>query len=143
MTAVAAPPDQHDPELESFRAEVRAWLDANAQRRRPDANEFKRRFTATSTSMEEERAHVVRAKEWQRKIFDAGFAGITVPIEYGGRGGTSAEQRVWQQEVARYEIDTGVFSVGAGGASSSASLGLAPTSPASPPRPSETATSGS
>ncbi len=114
MTTVAAPPDQEDPGVASFRDEVRAWLDANAERRRPDANEFKRRFTATTVAPDEEKLHLERARSWQRKLYDAGFGGIAVPKEYGGRGHTAAEQRVFQQEVARYEIDTGIFSVGLG-----------------------------
>lgn len=112
MTTVAAPPEQEDPALASFRTEARAWLDANAERRRPDANEFKRRFTATSETPEQERAHVDRARGWQRKLFDAGYSGIAVPTEYGGQGGTPAQQRIFQQEVARYEVDIGIFTVG-------------------------------
>jgi alkylation response protein AidB-like acyl-CoA dehydrogenase len=102
-------------EVEEMRARAREWLDANASRRRHDSSEFKRRMSAASqASPEEERAHVERCKAWQRKLFDAGFAGIAVPRDYGGQGGTAAQQRAFQQEVARYEIDTGVFSVGLG-----------------------------
>ena len=32
--------------------------------------------------------------------------------EYGGRGGTALQQKIWGQEAGRYEIDTGIFSVG-------------------------------
>ena len=99
-------------QLDSFRHEAKAWLEANAKRRRHDTSEFKARVSATSQSRESELEHVETCKAWQRKISDAGFAGIAVPVEYGGRGGTSAEQRVFQQEAGRYEIDTGVFSVG-------------------------------
>jgi len=96
----------------TFRAEVRAWLAGNATPRQADASEFKRRFTATTQSDEDERAHVERCKASQRKIFEGGFAGITVSPEYGGRGGTALHQKIWNQEAARYEIDTGIFSVG-------------------------------
>ncbi|MCJ7439131.1 MAG: acyl-CoA dehydrogenase family protein [Acidimicrobiia bacterium] len=99
-------------QLDSFRHEVKAWLEANAKRRRHDTSEFKARVAATSQSRESEFEHVEKCKAWQRKIYDAGFAGIAVPVEYGGRGGSATEQRVFQQEAARYEIDTGVFSVG-------------------------------
>jgi alkylation response protein AidB-like acyl-CoA dehydrogenase len=98
--------------VDSFRHEVKAWLEANAKRRRHDTSEFKARVSATSQSRESELEHVEACKAWQHKIYDAGYAGIAVPVEYGGRGGTSAEQRVFQQEAGRYEIDTGVFSVG-------------------------------
>jgi alkylation response protein AidB-like acyl-CoA dehydrogenase len=104
--------DTAAPQLEAFRNEVTAWLEANAKRRRHDTSEFKARVSATSQSPESELEHVGVCKEWQRKIHDAGFAGIAVPVEYGGRGGTAAEARVFQTEAARYEIDTGVFSVG-------------------------------
>jgi len=104
--------DTESSELVAFRAEVREWLEANARRRRHDTSEFKRRVSITHQSVEEELAHVDTCKAWQRRLFDAGFAGVTVPVEYGGRGGPPARQRVVQQEVARYEIDTGVFSVG-------------------------------
>ncbi|TML65860.1 MAG: acyl-CoA dehydrogenase, partial [Actinobacteria bacterium] len=97
-----------------FRAEARAWLDANATLRRVDADEFKRRWAATKTDPVEERAHADLCKVWQRRIFDAGFAGIAVPREYGGRGGTRNQHRIWQQESRRYDIDTGLFSVGHG-----------------------------
>jgi alkylation response protein AidB-like acyl-CoA dehydrogenase len=109
---VTATLDADVQQLDSFRHEAQAWLEANAKRRRHDTSEFKARVSATSQSRESELEHVETCKAWQRKIYDAGFAGIAVPVEYGGRGGTSAEQRVFQQEAGRYEIDTGVFSVG-------------------------------
>jgi alkylation response protein AidB-like acyl-CoA dehydrogenase len=104
--------EETSPELVAFRSEVRAWLEANAKRRRHDTSEFKRRMSESSQTPESERAHVETCKAWQRKIYDAGYAGLNVPVEYGGRGRTSTEQRAFQQEAARYEIDTGVFSVG-------------------------------
>jgi len=100
------------PELGAFRAEVREWLEANAKRRRHDTSEFKARMAVSTQTLESERAHVEMCKAWQRKIFDAGYAGLSVPKEYGGQGRTTEEQRAFQQEVARYEVDTGVFSVG-------------------------------
>jgi len=112
MTPAADVDGIEPPELATFRAEARAWLDANATRRTRDVNEFKRRMSATSQSQESELEHVAACRAWQRKLFDAGYAGINVPTEYGGQGRSMAEARVFQQEMARYEIDTGVFSVG-------------------------------
>jgi len=114
---VTATPDAatEDTELEAFRTTVRAWLDANAERRSTDSNDFKARMAvSTPQSHDEELAHVAACKAWQRRLFDAGYAGIAVAAEYGGQGGTQAQQRVFSQESARYEIDTGVFSVGIG-----------------------------
>ena len=38
---------------------------------------------------------------WQRKLFDAGYAGINWPKEYGGRDASLTEQLVYYEEIAR------------------------------------------
>jgi alkylation response protein AidB-like acyl-CoA dehydrogenase len=38
---------------------------------------------------------------WQRKLFDAGYAGVSWPKAYGGRDATLTEQLVWYEETAR------------------------------------------
>jgi hypothetical protein len=38
---------------------------------------------------------------WQRKLFDAGYAGLHWPAEYGGRGATLSEQLVYYEETSR------------------------------------------
>jgi alkylation response protein AidB-like acyl-CoA dehydrogenase len=38
---------------------------------------------------------------WQRKLFEAGYAGINWPSEYGGRGAALSEQLVYYEEIAR------------------------------------------
>jgi alkylation response protein AidB-like acyl-CoA dehydrogenase len=98
-------------EQAAFRADARAWLEANAPRRRHDSAEFKRKVTARA---EDELAGAAAARDWQRRIHEAGFAGISVPREYGGQGRAPELDRVWRQEVVRYEIDLGVFSVALG-----------------------------
>jgi len=55
---------------------------------------------------------VRRCQEWQRKLYDAGWAGISWPEAHGGRGGTVGEARIFAREQARFEVDTGVFAVG-------------------------------
>ena len=47
--------------------------------------------------------HARRAYDmaWQRKMFDAGWAGINWPKEYGGRGASLMEQLIWYEEYAR------------------------------------------
>ena len=39
--------------------------------------------------------------EWQRKLFEAGYAGMNWPVEYGGRGASLAEQLIYYEETAR------------------------------------------
>ena len=38
--------------------------------------------------------------EWQRRLFDAGYAGIHWPVEFGGRGLSTAHQAAWIEECA-------------------------------------------
>ncbi|MEW6268802.1 MAG: acyl-CoA dehydrogenase [Thermodesulfobacteriota bacterium] len=40
-------------------------------------------------------------KDFQRKLFDAGYAGLSWPKEYGGRGATLIEQIIFMEETAR------------------------------------------
>ena len=35
---------------------------------------------------------------WQRQLFEAGYAGINWPTEYGGRGATLTEQLIYLEE---------------------------------------------
>ena len=39
--------------------------------------------------------------EWQRKLCEAGYAGMNWPVEYGGRGASLAEQLIYYEETAR------------------------------------------
>ena len=42
-------------------------------------------------------------REWQRKLHEAGWAGISWPKEYGGRGATMIEQAIFVGEASRQE----------------------------------------
>src|SRR5258707_7055064 len=65
-------------ELE-FRDEVRTWLEENHPGPEPEAG------------LEEVMAF---RREWQGKLHEAGWAGISWPKEYGGRGATLIEQAI-------------------------------------------------
>jgi alkylation response protein AidB-like acyl-CoA dehydrogenase len=75
------------PAEEEFRAAARAWLEANVPRTRPARADL--------------RARRAFDLAWQRTMFEAGWAGISWPREYGGRGATLMEQLVWFEEYAR------------------------------------------
>jgi alkylation response protein AidB-like acyl-CoA dehydrogenase len=75
----------------AFRDEVRAWIGANVPR-----DWVKRRNAEESM---EARFEYLRA--WQRKLFDAGWAGVSWPKEYGGRGASLMEQVIFTEEMAR------------------------------------------
>ncbi|MFP5460735.1 MAG: acyl-CoA dehydrogenase family protein [Gammaproteobacteria bacterium] len=95
------------PQEAAFRAEARAFLDANAQLRRDDQPESRTRYS-------EEADALARAKAWQAKKADAGFAGITWDKSWGGRGGTPIEQVIYNQEESRYMLPRGFFEIGLG-----------------------------
>jgi alkylation response protein AidB-like acyl-CoA dehydrogenase len=73
------------PQEQAFRDELREWLGANHPGEEPD----------------EDPAQFEFRKEWQRKLADAGWAGLSWPKEYGGRGATLIEQAIFNEEVAR------------------------------------------
>jgi acyl-CoA dehydrogenase len=72
------------PEEAKFRSEVRSWLEQNAKQRDPD-------HTKAGRSEKSEAERLVRAKEWQAKKAEAGYAAITWPKEFGGLGGSSIQ----------------------------------------------------
>jgi alkylation response protein AidB-like acyl-CoA dehydrogenase len=90
---------------DDFRARARAWLAANAPRRASGDDEAEADARGQAAVLAEQKA-------FQAKLFDAGFAGITWPKEYGGQGLTSAEQIIWSQESRDYDLPTGAFFIG-------------------------------
>ena len=94
------------PEEAAFRAEARAWLESNADSRTGDE--------ASSMTRASSEGHVERCQAWQRTLYDGGWAGITWPKEYGGRGGTANEARIFNEEQAGFDVTTGAFAVAIG-----------------------------
>ena len=88
---------------EQFRAEVRAFLDANASLRQessPWAVSF-------HTNQDDARRSFQRGRDWQGKLFAAGLSGLTYPTELGGRGGTSWHEQIYVEEAAKYDAGPG------------------------------------
>jgi acyl-CoA dehydrogenase len=97
----------HDtPEQAAFRAEARAFLQSHLPPRRA-ANPWALNFTANE---DEARAHFESGRRWQRLLYDNGFAGLTYPREYGGRGGESWHERIFREELAGVEAPTSFIS---------------------------------
>ncbi len=94
------------PEEAAFRAEVRAWLDANAERRTSRHATFAGRYGEVEL--------LQRAKDWQVKKAAAGYAAITWPEAYGGRGAAPILQVIYNQEEADYVVPRGFFEIGLG-----------------------------
>jgi acyl-CoA dehydrogenase len=96
------------PEEAAFRAEARTWLEQNAELRDPDEG-----FAGVLQETEHPNA-IAWAKDWQKKKADAGWACITWPKEYGGRGATPIQSVIWGQEERRFKTPPPVFSIGLG-----------------------------
>jgi len=97
------------PEEAAFRAEVRAWIGANAPKHLHDAL-----ANAGFGSGPQGFDVMAEAKAWQRKKAEAGWACLHWPKEYGGRGATPIERVIWGQEEGVYSALGGAFIIGHG-----------------------------
>jgi alkylation response protein AidB-like acyl-CoA dehydrogenase len=80
------------PTEQRFRDEFRAWLETKIP-------EGWARVQAHSHESSQERFDFLR--DWQKKMYEAGWVGIHWPKEYGGRGATLIEQTIFIEEMAR------------------------------------------
>jgi alkylation response protein AidB-like acyl-CoA dehydrogenase len=80
-------------ELEGWRRKLRGWLEANVP------GWWRRELAATSFEVAEERFEDLRA--WHRKLFDAGYMGVSWPTEYGGQALTVAHEIARAEELER------------------------------------------
>ena len=91
------------PERAALRAEARAFLEAHAE---PllEADPWE-----VSGFPEEEEAHAYfeRGRSWQRTLAEHGWAGLTWPEEYGGRGLPGWATRIFAEESARFGSHAG------------------------------------
>ena len=65
-------------------------------------------------SPEADAEHVEACREWQHALHAGGWAGITWPVEAGGRGGKGWQQRIFNEEQAKFDVAVGAFAVGVG-----------------------------
>jgi alkylation response protein AidB-like acyl-CoA dehydrogenase len=70
---------------QAFRDEVRGWLAENHPGEEPSGDEAAWQFRLS----------------WQRKLHEQGYAGLSWPEEFGGRGATLIEQAIFGEEMAR------------------------------------------
>src|SRR5439155_7822243 len=96
---------EDSPQDAAFRAEAAAWLKEHAE---PLGKPY-------DWSRDGEHPdYVKRCKQWQHTLYEGGWAAITWPKEYGGRGDSGWHQTIFNQEAARYDVSTGAFAVGIG-----------------------------
>jgi alkylation response protein AidB-like acyl-CoA dehydrogenase len=72
---------------EDFRKELRTWLADNDPLRDPGFGEL-------------DALRVQTHRDWQARLAEAGWAGVSWPVEYGGRGATATQQLIFHQECA-------------------------------------------
>jgi alkylation response protein AidB-like acyl-CoA dehydrogenase len=94
---------EDSPAEAAYRAEIRTWIEANA----PDMSDL----------MPEERRnwhdrHKEVARIWQATKADAGYACISWPSAWGGAGGTSIDEAIFNQEEARAGLQFTYFMTG-------------------------------
>ena len=79
------------PEEAAFRAKAHEWLAAN----KPD-DLADRGF---ALAIDEESVRTLR--DWQRRLYEAGYLGLSWPQTYGGQGLTIIESAIFNEEMAR------------------------------------------
>ena len=95
------------PQEAEFRAKCITWLEANA--------ELKTKKTNSAKNMNVENKSLLEAAaEWQKKKYDAGWAMIHWPKEFGGIGATPIERIIWAQEESKFNVPKGVYEIGLG-----------------------------
>ena len=79
---------------EKFRGELRGWLEVNlpkgwlqGDRKLPEDNEHYSKFL----------------RDWQRTLYEGGWAAISWPKDYGGRDATLMEEIIYHQEMVRVQ----------------------------------------
>lgn len=90
------------PQEAEYRAKVRAWI-AEATKAYEGLPEPK--------SQDE---YVARQKSWQKKKYEAGYAGLTWPKAFGGQGLGPMSAIIFGQEEGRSAAPTGLYSIGLG-----------------------------
>lgn len=93
------------PEEAAFRAEARAWLTTHAPAR--DASHV-------SAWHDDLDAHSQACRDWQKVLYDNGWAGIAWPKQFGGRGGTHLQESIFNEEQSKFDVATGSFAVALG-----------------------------
>jgi alkylation response protein AidB-like acyl-CoA dehydrogenase len=81
-------------ELPQFRDELRTWLTAN----------LTDDIVAAGRSRNSDAGRFETLRRWNRETADAGWAAVSWPVEYGGRGATLFEQLVYAEEMTRARV---------------------------------------
>lgn len=75
----------------AFRDELRGWLAENQPEAEPAADAG-------------DDAQFAYRRDWQRRLYDAGWAAPAWPTEYGGRGASQSESAIYFEELGRARV---------------------------------------
>jgi len=95
------------PQQAEFRAKCRHWLSENAQYNAAIGNDNSHKTLNTED-------YVARARTWQKKKFDAGWAMLHWPECFGGMAASPIERIIWEQEESLCSVPRGVYEIGLG-----------------------------
>jgi len=84
----------------TFRDEVRAWLKANVP--------------GKASPEEGQKGFIENRRAWQKKLYEAGYVGITWPKEYGGRGDGFMQQLIFNDEMIQAQAPEPINVIGLG-----------------------------
>jgi alkylation response protein AidB-like acyl-CoA dehydrogenase len=91
-------------EQAEFRQTCKKWLEENAE---PKTAYNKEKSFANIDNLES-------AKNWQKKKYDAGWAMLHWPKEYGGIAASAIERIIWAEEESKFDVPKGIFEIGLG-----------------------------
>ena len=89
------------PDEADFRAQARAFLEANAKPKTAAARTYHSRAL--------EPGDILASQAWQATKAAAGFAGFHWPKRYGGREGTQMQTIIFAQEEDRFDVPANIF----------------------------------
>ncbi|WP_050460660.1 acyl-CoA dehydrogenase family protein [Herbaspirillum autotrophicum] len=87
-------------DLQAYRQSAADWLAQHA----PD-------FSGPARHQLPFEQSLALARRWQALKYDAGYAGITLPVEYGGAGRTELEKIIFCEEEMKYDLPLAYFSI--------------------------------
>ncbi|MDA7542574.1 acyl-CoA dehydrogenase family protein [Gammaproteobacteria bacterium] len=90
-------------EQAQFRKTCREWLEKNAE---PKSSSSRESFSDID--------FLEVAKQWQKKKYDAGWAMLHWPKEYGGIAASPIERIIWAEEESKFNVPRGIFEIGLG-----------------------------
>ncbi|MDQ4058644.1 MAG: acyl-CoA dehydrogenase family protein, partial [Actinomycetota bacterium] len=86
----------------AFRSRLREWIEANLPDGWRDLDPSRTRWDESIS------------REWSKKLYEAGYAGLTWPREYGGQGAPHTFQAIFLEESARAEAPEHIGVIGLG-----------------------------